>query len=468
MFKSISLYLGIFSVLISFFSFLNILYSYYFEFYLNLNAYIYTLVVSLFFGIFFLLIKKKNIDKISLYEKLIVVFFGFLFFPLLISIPYYFSIYNLTFINSYFESISGFTSTGFTIFNDIKILDESIILWRSTSQWLGGLHFLFSLILVIDVFDIKLKNIISSFISINIYEIKKQFLKIFILYSFLTLIIFILLNLFELRFFDSLNLSMSIISSGGFVPANNISDIIITKNQYFITSLAMLMSYFSIFLSYNLISLKKSVNLYQEDILLLFYLIFLICITYIFFTGQFNYHLIFFYLASSISGIGFAPTNSANDFAIFFLFITIIGGGFFSTSSGAKFIKIYILIRFSFSELISNVRPKLIFNTRLLFSNLKIPTTEINKYFLSFVFIIISIFALSCFLSFNDVSFNESLTLSILTISNTVNSSIYNLAFFNFFLLNDFSKIVLISFMILGRVELLTLMILFRKLFLKN
>ena len=468
MFKSISLYLGIFSVLISFFSFLNILYSYYFEFYLNLNAYIYTLVVSLFFGIFFLLIKKKNIDKISLYEKLIVVFFGFLFFPLLISIPYYFSIYNLTFINSYFESISGFTSTGFTIFNDIKILDESIILWRSTSQWLGGLHFLFSLILVIDVFDIKLKNIISSFISINIYEIKKQFLKIFILYSFLTLIIFILLNLFELRFFDSLNLSMSIISSGGFVPANNISDIIITKNQYFITSLAMLMSYFSIFLSYNLISLKKSVNLYQEDILLLFYLIFLISITYIFFTGQFNYHLIFFYLASSISGIGFAPTNSANDFAIFFLFITIIGGGFFSTSSGAKFIKIYILIRFSFSELISNVRPKLIFNTRLLFSNLKIPTTEINKYFLSFVFIIISIFTLSCFLSFNDVSFNESLTLSILTISNTVNSSIYDLAFFNFFLLNDFSKIVLIFFMILGRVELLTLLILFRKLLLKN
>ena len=468
MFKSISLYLGIFSVLISFFSFLNILYSYYFEFYLNLNAYIYTLVVSLFFGIFFLLIKKKNIDKISLYEKLIVVFFGFLFFPLLISIPYYFSIYNLTFINSYFESISGFTSTGFTIFNDIKILDESIILWRSTSQWLGGLHFLFSLILVIDVFDIKLKNIISSFISINIYEIKKQFLKIFILYFFLTLIIFILLNLFELRFFDSLNLSMSIISSGGFVPANNISDIIITKNQYFITSLAMLMSYFSIFLSYNLISLKKSVNLYQEDILLLFYLIFLISITYIFFTGQFNYHLIFFYLVSSISGIGFAPTNSANDFAIFFLFITIIGGGFFSTSSGAKFIKIYILIRFSFSELISNVRPKLIFNTRLLFSNLKIPTTEINKYFLSFVFIIISIFALSCFLSFNDVSFNESLTLSILTISNTVNSSIYDLAFFNFFLLNDFSKIVLIFFMILGRVELLTLLILFRKLLLKN
>ena len=196
MFKSISLYLGIFSVLISFFSFLNILYSYYFEFYLNLNAYIYTLVVSLFFGIFFLLIKKKNIDKISLYEKLIVVFFGFLFFPLLISIPYYFSIYNLTFINSYFESISGFTSTGFTIFNDIKILDESIILWRSTSQWLGGLHFLFSLILVIDVFDIKLKNIISSFISINVYEIKKQFLKIFILYSFLTLIIFYIKNIF--------------------------------------------------------------------------------------------------------------------------------------------------------------------------------------------------------------------------------------------------------------------------------
>ena len=62
-------------------------------------------------------------------------------FPFIISIPYYFLIKNLTYLNSYFEAVSGFTSTGFSVFNNIKQLDESLIIWRSTSQWFGGLYF---------------------------------------------------------------------------------------------------------------------------------------------------------------------------------------------------------------------------------------------------------------------------------------------------------------------------------------
>ena len=74
--------------------------------------------------------------------------YDYLILPIIISIPYYFSIYNITFINAYFESVSGFTSTGFSIFENIKHLDESLILWRSSSQWIGGLYFLFSIILL--------------------------------------------------------------------------------------------------------------------------------------------------------------------------------------------------------------------------------------------------------------------------------------------------------------------------------
>ena len=156
------IYLGMFSLIISVLSFFNILYSYYFNLYFNLDSYIYSLFISLFFGLIFL-IKKKNDFKISIYTKIITVIIGYLILPLIISIRYYFSIYNISFFDAYFESISGFTSTGFTIFDNIKHLDESLILWRSSSQWVGGLYFLFSIITLLNIYDDNVKKSLTNF-----------------------------------------------------------------------------------------------------------------------------------------------------------------------------------------------------------------------------------------------------------------------------------------------------------------
>ncbi|MDB2708897.1 hypothetical protein N9Y25_02035 [Candidatus Pelagibacter bacterium] len=108
---------------------------------------------------------------------------GYFLLPLVISIPFYFSIYNLTFVNAFFESISGFTSTGFTIFDNINHIDQSLILWRSASQWIGGLYFLFSIILLIDIFDHSFKKSLTNFLSFNKSETFKQAFKIFLFYS---------------------------------------------------------------------------------------------------------------------------------------------------------------------------------------------------------------------------------------------------------------------------------------------
>ena len=112
------------------------------------------------------------------------------------SLPFYFSIYNVSFINSFFEAISGFTSTGFTIFENIKHIDQSLILWRSSIQWIGGLYFLFSIIYLIDIYDENFKKSLTNYLSFNSSENLKQSTKIFLLYSGLTLFyIFIILNL---------------------------------------------------------------------------------------------------------------------------------------------------------------------------------------------------------------------------------------------------------------------------------
>jgi trk system potassium uptake protein len=426
------------------------------------------LFISLILGLAFT-IKKKDNYKISIYQKILTVISGYFIIPLIISIPFFFSIYNLSFLDSYFESISGFTSTGFSIFDNIKHLDESLILWRSSSQWVGGLYFLFSIILLIDIFDDNLKKSLTNFLSFNTSELFKQSSKILILYIILTIFIFVIFKIFDFRSFDSFNLAMTLISSGGFLPSNNLSTIVNTNIKEIIFSLLMLVSFFSIFFSYNLVFFKsKNLNFFQEDIYLIFYLISLIIIFFLFFNYDYNFSLTLLSLISSVSNIGISLNDSPKNLSFIFLILTIIGGSFFSTSSGIRFLKIYSLFKFSINDLISHVKPKNIFLNKNLFLNTSFEKNEINKYFLSVLIFIISSLILTSLLTIFNISFENSYKLSILTLMNTVNSSIHGLNDFNFQELHIFIKYCLIIFMIIGRVELITLLIIFKKFLFKN
>ena len=462
------IYLGIFSLIISVLSFFNIIYSYYFNLYLNLDCYIYTLISSLILGSIFL-IKKKDNYKISIYHKIVTVISGYFILPIIISIPFYFSVYNISFLDSYFESISGFTSTGFSIFDNVKHLDESLILWRSSSQWVGGLYFLFSIILLIDIFDKSLKKSLTNFLSFNVSETLKQSSKILILYTLLTFGIFVILNILDFRIFDSFNLSMTLISSGGFLPVNNLSSIVNTNAKEIAFALLMLVSFFSIFLSYNLFFVKnRNISFFQEDIYLFIYLIILIFLFFLFFNSEYNFSVILLSLTSSVSNIGISLDHSPPNLSFIFLILVIIGGSFFSTSSGIRFLKIYALFKFAINDLISHVRPKNVFLNRNLFLNVNFQKVEIDKYFLSVMIFIISLFLLTSFLAVSGITLESSFKLSILTLMNTVNSSMYDMNYFDFQGLQFFTKYNLIIFMIIGRVELLTLLIICKKFLFKN
>jgi len=463
------IYLSVFCGIISILSFFNIVYSYYLNLYLNLNTYVYTFVVSIILTLIFYISKSNDEKKTTIYEKILTVLIGYFLLPIIIAIPFYFSIYNLTFVNSYFEAISGFTSTGFTIFNNINHIDQSLILWRSASQWVGGLYFLFSIILLIDIFDHSFKKSLTNFISFNKAETLKQSLKIFLLYSSITLGIFVILNIFELRMFNSLNLAMTVISSGGFLPSNNLSNILINNSQVIITSLLMLTSFFSIFLMYNLVFTKNhNLNFFNEDLHLLFYFLSLMLIFFIFFNFDNNLSKLFLSLTSSVSNIGFSLDDNSTNLSFIFLIIVMIGGSFFSTSSGIRFLKIYSLFKFSINEILSYSRPKNIFINKHLFSKDFFQLNEIYKYFLSVIIFIISLLFLSFLLILSGIEFENSFKLSILTLMNTVNSSIYGLADFSFYDLHFITKYYLVFFMILGRLELLTLLIICKKFLFKN
>ncbi|MDA9654408.1 TrkH family potassium uptake protein [Candidatus Pelagibacter sp.] len=463
------IYLSVFFGIVSILAFFNITYSYYLNLYLNLNTYIYTFLVSIFLAILFYYAKDNYEKKITLYDKILTILLGYFLLPLIISIPFYFSIYNLTFVNAFFESISGFTSTGFTIFDNINHIDQSLILWRSSSQWIGGLYFLFSIILLIDIFDHSFKKSLTNFLSLNKSEIFKQTLKIFLFYSLITLSIFIILSFFDIRLFNSLNLAMTIISSGGFLPSNNLSNILINNSQIIITSILLLSSFFSIFLIYNLIFTKNhNLNFFNEDIHLLFYFLFLLIIFFVFLNFENNFSELFLSLTSSISNAGFSLNNSPNNLSFVFLILVIIGGSFFSTSSGIRFLKIYSLFRYSINEILSYSRPKNIYINKHLFSKDSFKLDEIHKYFLSVIVFIISLLILTFLLTLSGIEFESSFKLSILTIMNTVNSSMFGLSDFSFYDLHFITKYYLIFFMVIGRLELLTLLIICKKFLFKN
>ena len=173
-------------------------------------------------------------------------------------------------------------------------------------------------------------------------------------------------------------------------------------------------------------------------------------------------------ITSSISNIGFSLDNEQSNLTLIFLILVIIGGSFFSTSSGLRFVKIYSLFKYSLNQILSFSKPKNIFMNKLLFTKINFDFDEINKYFLTIMIFILSLLLLTSFLSISGIVFENSFKLAILTLMNTVNSSIYGLGEFDFNNLHFITKYILILFMIIGRIELLTILLNIKKFLLKN
>ena len=235
--KAISFYLSLFCFPISILAFVNILYSSYFDYFLNVDSYTITLIFSLLTGVALFYFGKKSVKKLEFLDQLILVLFTYILISVFISIPYYLSIYQIPLINAFFESFSGLTVTGFSTFTNIKYLDPTLILWRSSSQWLGGMYFLIFLILIFSntQFNYKFNNLVysSNTFKINENNIFNIFTKIILIYLFLGILIFTMLSLSGVRLFNALNLSMTILSTGGFLPTNSLNQIINTNVQKF-------------------------------------------------------------------------------------------------------------------------------------------------------------------------------------------------------------------------------------------
>ena len=468
-FKSISYYLSFFCFPIAILAFINILYSSYFDYFLSIESYFITSFVSITIGVILFYIGKNSEKKINFIEQLILIILVYLITGFLISIPFYLSNFQINLASSFFESISGLTGTGFSIFKNIKYLDPTLILWRSSSQWVGGLFFLCFLVLLFSnrKFNFKMTNLTFSEES-NLKSkenIKIIILKIFIFYSILSFIFFTLLNICGVRLFNSLNLSMTLVSNGGFLPTNSLKEIISTNYQKIVMILLLTISMLNFYLMFNILNRRVFTKEHKEDFYLLGAAIFLILIIY--FNNLDTFDVVISVL-SSLANSGVSLLEKENNLSLYFLFIAMIGGSLISNTSGIKLSRFYILTKITSLEIIKLISPNNIINKTIFSSDSKITDDSIKISFLIFISFFLSLFILSSLLILDNIGFEQSFKLSILTLTNTVNSGMYGLENLNFSFLLTSSKISLIIFMIIGKIELVSIFLIFKKIFLKE
>jgi trk system potassium uptake protein TrkH len=260
---------------------------------------------------------------------------------------------------------------------------------------------------------------------------------------------------------------MTISSTGAFLPTNELSEIIRHFSQKIILTFALIFSTLNIYFFYSILSNKNIFKKHHEDILILF-AVFFFSILLFFSIQETSFLNIFLSVVSSLSNSGLTTFKPPENFHLFFIFLTIIGGSIISNSSGIKFLRLYILFKSTVFEIFKLVSPNIIIDQRILKTEHKINNENLSSSFLIFICFFISIFILSSVLTAGGLNFESSFKLSILTITNTVNSSLFGLNNIDFFNLLTSSKIFLILFMVIGKIELLSFFLIIKKIFSRN
>ena len=171
---------------------------------------------------------------------------------------------------------------------------------------------------------------------------------------------------------------------------------------------------------------------------------------------------------SSLSNSGLSLINSDNNLSLYFILLTIIGGSIISNTSGIKLTRIYILLKTVSTEINKLISPNSITNKNIFGTEKKITNENIKISFLIFISFFISLFILSSCLIFDNMNFEKSLKLSILTITNTATSEMFGIKNIDFANLLTTTKFSLIIFMIIGKIELISIFLIFKKIFFKD
>ena len=436
-------------------------------------------IVTIIFGTLFFLSNLDHDKKLNLQQAFLLTALSWISIAVFGSLPFVFSSIELSITDSFFESMSGITTTGSTIISDLENAPKGLLLWRAILQWLGGIGIIvmaITLMPIMNVGGMQLFKISSNDSSEKILPKSKEIaLRLIYIYSGLTGLCAITYWIFGMGKFDSLTHSMTTIATGGFSNYNesigyfNSLPIEISSMFFIILGSIPFIAYIK-FISGNKKIFLNDIQIKTFLKIIIFTVI--ILSIYLLFSNQENFSLrsIFFNTISILSGTGYvnAEFDRWGSFPItLFLALMFIGGCAGSTACGVKIFRIQILYLFIINQLKKIIYPKGVFV-------IKYDQSAVDEKFIasiiSFIyFYIVIFFILTALLSLTGLDFITAISGAATSISN-VGPGLGPIIGPNgdFSSLPDLSKWILTVGMILGRLELFAILVLFLPSFWKN
>ena len=431
-------------------------------------------IITITFGILFFLSNIDHLKLINTQQAFLLTALSWLSIATFGSLPFFFSELNLSLTDSFFESMSGITTTGATILSNIESSPRGILVWRSMLQWLGGIGIILMAITLMPIMNIggmQLLKISSYDTSEKILPKSKEIsLKLIFVYTSLTFLCAFFYKIFGMNTFDSLTHSMTTIATGGF--SNYDQSIGYFNNAYIeIISILFILSGSIPFILYiKFISDDKKI-IFKDEQVKLFFKLTLVSIFVLFIylaivnKDVFEIHLrsVIFNVISILTGTGYVTKEFdqwGNFPLIFFLILMFIGGCAGSTTCGIKIFRVHILYYFIRNQLIKIIYPRAIINLK--YNNSKVEDKLIAS-IVSFIYLYILIFfVLASMLTLTGLDFITSISGAASSLSNVgpgLGSEIGPNS--NYSGLPDQSKWLLSVGMILGRLEIFAILIIF-------
>ena len=429
-----------------------------------------------------LVISNININlKISIKEAFIITVLSWLLLSILCAIPFIYSSTNLSVIDAFFESMSGITTTGATVLNNIDNLPKGMLIWRALLQWLGGIGIVVIALFILpflriggmQLFHLEGNDPYDKFLP----KISSVISKIVTFYILFTALLFGLYYVNNMSLFDALAHSFTTISTGGFSTHDN-SFAYFENNKILLIAIIFMIIGSLPFLVIAQTSIKNFSGVFKDNQVRVFLIILIssISIIYLFANHYIDGGIIHKFISiafntiSIISGTGFVSENFeewGNYASVLFLLLMFIGGCAGSTTGGLKIFRFQILFKYLNLHFRKMLQPHAVFATH--FNGKKVSDTTYESVMIFFFLYILTFAVSALLLSFSGLDFLTCVSASASSISN-VGPGLGEVIGpdGNYSLLTDYSKLVLIITMFLGRLEMLTILVLFLPSFWKN
>lgn len=424
-------------------------------------------LLSFIIGITLNLLKPKTK---SLYAKdgFIIVSLSWIIASIIGALPFVIN-KDLSFVDAFFETVSGFTTTGATVFTDVEKLSKSILFWRSFSHFIGGMGVLAFVMAIIPLSkDDKSMHVLKAempgpSVAKLVPSIKKTLFYLYFIYIGLTTVEFILLMIGKLNPFDSLLISLGTAGTGGFSVLNSSLASYTTMNKCVVTIFMLLFGvnfniYFLILMK-DIKNALKSEELRAYIFIYVFSTIVIILNTYNMFTNigeavlssAFHVSSILTSTGYSIGDINTYPTTSK----IIMLLLMLISACAGSTCGGFKISRLLICFKTIKRDIIKTFHPNSV--QTVTFEGKKVDEATI-KNVQSFLFLyVILIISIMFVISFEGLSLETTINAVFTTFANV--GLCFNIS--NFAAFSTISKLVLSIGMLLGRLEIFPLIVLF-------